>query len=121
MRHSPFLLAGLTERFTGEVKNFEVFKVLVVRDESVTKTLMDTVDKKGPAGLAPVISVVKSWQPKSGSEEQRPNWFCLTEVAAQSVSCVTVEAFASHCFLLISVRTFSCYQSTQTGLRFCFS
>ena len=97
MRHSPFVLAGLTERFTGEVKNFEVFKVLVVRDESVPKTLMDTVDEKGPAGLAPVISVVKSWQPKTVSEEQTPNWFCLTEVAAQSVSYVTVEVFASHC------------------------
>ena len=86
-----FLLTGKSERFTGVVWDFELFKVLVLRDESMTKTVMDMVEKKTSAGPLPAISV-ESWQPKSGSEWQKANLsFCLTEVAAQSVSCVIQE------------------------------
>ena len=83
-----FCLTALNERFTGVVKDFEVFKVLVVRDESVSKTLMDTVEKKGSAGPPPAISVTESWRPKGGSEGQGAYHFSVTEVAAQSVGCV---------------------------------
>ncbi|KAK7115823.1 hypothetical protein V1264_001629 [Littorina saxatilis] len=73
----------MDDKFTGKVKDIDLFKVIVLRDESVTQTLVDMVDKKPPTGQPPPISVVDSWQPKA-VEGEKAVVFHVTEVAAQS-------------------------------------
>jgi hypothetical protein len=75
------------EVLATEVEHFEAFKVVVLRDKSMTQTLMDMIANKQTSQPPPAMQVASSWKSGSvtGVTTKNP-CFAVTEVPAQSVS-----------------------------------
>ncbi|XP_025077380.1 uncharacterized protein LOC112554025 isoform X3 [Pomacea canaliculata] len=70
---------------SGRCQNIPVFKMVVLRDESMTKTFKDMVIKtEDNCAALPAILVWESWQPKTLNVEDLDVKVNITEIAAQS-------------------------------------
>ncbi|KAK7469888.1 hypothetical protein BaRGS_00036108, partial [Batillaria attramentaria] len=70
------------------VKDMDAFKLVVLRDQSVSKTLKDMVQQTNPQGPPPALSVWNSWSPQSPEGMKRNFKFNVLEVEAQSYKSV---------------------------------